>query len=70
MPFGWLGNALIIAGHWRLGARSRVGFLLGIAGGCCWIVEGVRIVKPDLIFIECVLASIALRNFLKWGKYD
>jgi hypothetical protein len=68
MPLGWIGNALIISGHWCLGKKLRLAFLLSIAGGCCWILEGIRIEKPDLIFIEVALGCIAIRNFQKWGK--
>jgi hypothetical protein len=68
MPLGWIGNALIIAGHWCLGKKLRFAFVLSILGGCCWVVEGIRIAKPDLIFIEITLACIGFRNFLKWGK--
>lgn len=66
MTFGWIGNALIISGAWQIGHKRRWAFLLTMAGGCCWIAEGVRIGKPDLVFIEVVMWFIALRNFLKW----
>lgn len=70
MTFGWLGNALILCGHWLLGRKSRVAFLFTITGGICWIIEGLHISKPDLIFIELVLGCIAIRNFFKWAKHD
>jgi len=67
MTFGWLGNALIIAGAWNIGCKRRWGFLLSISGGCCWALEGLLIGKADLVFIESVMLLVALRNYIKWG---
>jgi hypothetical protein len=68
MPLGWIGNALIICGHWLLGKKLRLAFLLSVGGGCCWILEGIRIGKSDLVFIEVALGCIAIRNFWKWRE--
>ena len=68
MPLGWIGNALIIFGAWQIGCRHRWAFLMTLIGGFFWVAEGIRLVKPDLIFIEVVMGFVAIRNFLRWGN--
>lgn len=65
---GWIGNALIIFGAWHIGHKRRWAFLCTMAGGLCWVSEGVWLMRADLIFIEIVMSLIAFRNFLKWRK--
>ena len=65
---GWLGNALIIYGAWQIGHKRRFGFLLAIAGSVCWVSVGFNLGMLDLMFIELVMACIAMRNFFKWSK--
>jgi len=66
MPLGWIGNALIIFGAWQIGYKRRWAFLVTLVGGFFWVAEGIRLVKPDLIFIEVVMGFVAIRNFLRW----
>lgn len=63
---GWIGSVFIIIGAWHIGRKRRWAFLLTMFGGACWICEGVRIAKPELIMIEAVMFCVALRSFLLW----
>ena len=65
---GWIGNVFILFGAWNIGHKRRWAFLFTITGGCFWIAEGLRISKPDLIFIESVMGLVAFRNYLKWRE--
>lgn len=68
---GWIGNVFIVVGAWNVGHKRRWAFLLSMIGGCCWIAEGTRIGRLDLIAIESLMFLMALRNFIKWGTdYD
>lgn len=68
MPFGWIGNLLLISGAWQIGHKRRWGFLLTMAGGLCWICQGAIIGRSDLIFIDSVMELVTIRNWIKWGK--
>jgi len=70
MPLGWIGNVLIILGAWQLGHKRRWAFLITFTGGLFWVSEGIRLAKPDLIFIEVVMGCVAIRNFIRWGKNE
>lgn len=68
IPFGWIGNALLIAGSWNLARKRRHAFLLTIGGCACWFYEATKMGRWDWLFIEAVMLLIAVRNYWYWGR--
>lgn len=65
---GWIGNALLIYGTWRLAYKERSALLFGIAGSIAWAIQAVITDQWDLLFIEITLGVLQANVWLKWGK--
>lgn len=65
---GWIGNALIMVGLWRMGDKSRSAFLFSIAGETAWCANAYLRRDWALTTICLVFNIMALRNYIKWGK--
>ena len=63
---GWIGNALIIASWYWMADKNRHAILLGVGGSFLWAIVGLRQGMFDLVFIEVVLAGLAIRVWLSW----
>ena len=70
MTIGWIGNALILIGAWRLAQRRRSALLFGISGDVFWVIEAFNKGMWDLLFIEAILFCFGVRNYIKWGRSD
>lgn len=65
---GWLANALILFGMFRLGDKWRHAFLFSIAGEAMWSYVAYTRSEYDLMVICVVFCGMAFRNWLKWGS--
>lgn len=68
IPFGWLGNVLLITGAWQLAHKRRHAFLITMCGGACWLIEAAKTGRADWLFIEIVMLLVAVRNYWHWGR--
>lgn len=68
-PFGWLGNALLVTGAWRLAHKHRHAFLFTVGGGICWLHEAYEMHRWDWMTIEVVMICVTLRNYYHWGQH-
>lgn len=72
IPWGWIGNALLITGAWRIGKKHRHAFAFTLCGGLCWLYEATKMGRADWVFIEVVMFAVACRNYWYWlrdGKH-
>lgn len=65
---GWIANALIVIGLWKIGDRWRHAFLFSIAGEILWSVKSLLSGQYDLAFICIVFCALAFRNWIRWGR--
>lgn len=65
---GWIANALLVYGAWRIAYKQRHGLLCGAIGGFVWAWISIVTEQWDLLFIEIVLSSIQLFSWWKWGQ--
>lgn len=67
MYLDWIGNIFIIVGLWGIGNKSRNAFLFSAIGEVIYIIYAVLSGLYGLGFICMVFATIAIRNYQKWG---
>lgn len=65
---GWVANAILILGAWRIAHKERWALLCGVVGSGLWAVKAVLTSQWDLLSIEIILGSLQLHAWHKWGK--
>lgn len=68
-PLTFIAAIAIIAGLVLLGREKRIGWLCQFAGSVLSVVH-FSLISFDLsvIVLNCILGTIALLNFRKWGR--
>lgn len=70
MYLDWIGNIFIVLGLWGVGNKSRNAFLFSTIGEVIYIAYALLSGLYGLAFICGVFATIAIRNYQKWGNDD
>jgi hypothetical protein len=65
---GWIGDAILFVGTWRLGSKKRDGFLWIVAGDVIWSFESVNLGSGACLASCIVFGFMAARNYWKWGR--
>ena len=66
--WGWVGNALIIVGLYKIADKWRQAFLFSIAGEACWMVNAYQRSDWALFSICAIFNVMAFRSYIKWGR--
>ena len=66
--WGWIGNAFIVIGLWKIADKWRSAFLFSIIGESCWMVNAFMKQDWALFSICAVFNVMALRSYVKWGR--
>lgn len=67
---GWIGNVFIVVGLWKVGNRSRDGFIASCVGELLWIANAYSRADWALTAICMVFLVMAVRGYVKWGKIN
>jgi hypothetical protein len=63
---GWLGNIFLLAGHFCLGSKNRISFLLITVGELLWLYRSFEVGIIDGMFLCSVFAALSMWNWHKW----
>ena len=65
----WIAGILELTGLWIVGNKNRIGFLLNICCGICWIIY-VFTTKSTYGLLVVVVPALTIntRNFIKWSN--
>lgn len=65
---GWIGNVILVIGHYSVGSKKRWAFLAVTIGEIIWIVASSLIGSPSMIFICAVFAALSIRNWIIFNE--
>jgi hypothetical protein len=63
----WLAMCLTFSAIYLLGNKSRVGFIVMMAGNLCWSAIGLWAGSYAMIFANLGFFSMNVRAFIKWA---
>lgn len=52
---------------WLTGRKKRVGWLVGLATSCCWMVYALAEQQYGFIISSVFFATLHIRNWVKWA---
>jgi hypothetical protein len=65
----WIAGTLELIGLWKIGNKSKYGFIFNIICGLCWILYVIfSKTAYGLLIIVIPALFINTRNFIKWSK--
>jgi hypothetical protein len=64
----WVAMLLTFIAIYALGNKQRHGFLIMIAGNCCWIILGFKFESLGMILANVIFFVMNTRGFIRWGK--
>ena len=64
----WLAMLLTFIAIWLIGNKSRMGFVVMIAGNLCWIVVGILSGSSAMWIANLVFVVMNVRAILKWRE--
>lgn len=65
---GWAGSLLLIYALWMVGNKKRYSFLLTMLAEVLILVQSIHLKNWPIAFLGIVLALLAGRNYIAWGK--
>ena len=66
----WLAMCLTFSAIYLLGNKSRMGFLVMMAGNLCWSAIGLWAHSYAMILANLGFFSMNVRGFLKWAPSE
>lgn len=67
---GWAGSLLLIYALWMVGNKKRYSFLLSALAEILILVQSVHLRNWPIVFLGGILALLAGRNYIAWGKEE
>ena len=62
----WVALVLTFTAIWKLGDKSRAGFVIMMLGNACWVGLAVMVSSVAMAVANVVFLSVNLRGYLKW----
>ncbi len=63
----WFAMLLSLYGLYKLGDKTRIGFVMIMAGALCWLVMGMMADNHPLMIVAAGDFLVSLRNYIKWS---
>jgi hypothetical protein len=64
----WLAMCLTFSAIYLLGNKSRLGFLIMIAGNLCWSAIGIWAQSYAMVAANLGFVGMNVRGFVKWTR--
>lgn len=66
--FGYLGDALILAGIWIIGRKKTTGWYVGVIGCLVSVTYAAAISSVPIMLVDSIFILIYARNIHLWKK--